>query len=220
MTDMRDTVFQRDPFGPEAPVVPVNSLQVFQEHYTIRTTHWVVDLPVFGCKGIRYDEPMLCSGTTIGTRSAMLEYLRIMHAEMDEWMSDPKCCCFQTNSDDQAMHNYVFYSGKLDHIALAIPNKVGLVNTIGGIAALVSGHHIDQKRRELEAAGNNSDNAHMELFVSEGEENWLGLHYGLTDTKGYLVNFDGTRSFVIHQVDRFGFPYLDWLEKNKERLMD
>jgi hypothetical protein len=220
MTDMRDTVFQRDPFGSEAPEVPFNTLQVFQEHYTKRTTNWVVDWPVFDCKGIKFDEPMLCSGTTIGTRSSMLEYLRIMHAEMDEWMNDPKCCCFQTNVDDQSMHNYVFYSGKLDHIAVAIPNRVGLVNTVGVIASLVFEQHVNQKKVELEAAGKNPDDAHMEPFTSEGEQNWLGLHYGLTDKEGYLVNFDGTRSFVIHQFDRFGFSYVDWLQKNKERVID
>ena len=56
-----DTFFQRNPFGPEAP--KVHGLQVFMEHYTIRTTHWLVDWPVGDCKNIHYDEPMICSGT-------------------------------------------------------------------------------------------------------------------------------------------------------------
>jgi hypothetical protein len=143
-----------------------------------------------------------------------------MQAEMDEWMNDPKCCCFQTNADDQSMHNYLFYSGKLDHIAVAIPNRMGLVNTVGSIAAMIWEQHVDQKKRELEAAGKNSDDAHMEPFASEGEENWLGLHYGLTDKEGYFVNFDGKRSFVVHQIDRFGVGYNHWLQKNKGRLLE
>jgi hypothetical protein len=220
ITDMRDTVFQRDPFGPEAPVVPFNTLQVFQEHYTMRTTDWLVDWPVFDCKGIKFNEPMLCSGTTIGTRSATLEYLRIMHAEMDEWMNDPKCCCFKTNGDDQSIHNYLFYSGKLDHIAVAIPNRIGLVNTVGVIASLIFQQHINVKKKELEAAGKNPDDAHSEPFVSAGEKNWLGLHYGLTDQEGYLVNYNGDRSFVVHQFDRFGWNYDIWLQQNKEQLLD
>jgi hypothetical protein len=226
ITDMRDTVFQRDPFGPDAPVVPFNTLQVFQEHYTVRTTHWLVDGPVRDCKGVQYNEPMLCSGTTIGTRSAMLEYLRIMHAEMEVWMNDPKCCCFKFSGDDQAMHNYLFYSGMLDHIAVAIPNRIGLVNTVGVHAALVFSQHESQKKKELEAAGKDPDAAHLEPyalstdFSMEGEGNWLGLHYGLTDKEGYLVNYDGARSFVVHQIDRFASSYGRWLEKNKERFLD
>ncbi|KAG7351471.1 hypothetical protein IV203_010831 [Nitzschia inconspicua] len=227
ITDMRDTVFQRDPFGPDAPVVPPNTLQVFQEHYTMRTTHWLVDLPVKDCRGVQFDEPMLCSGTTIGTRSAMLEYLRVMHVEMDEWMKDPKCCCFKTNGDDQSIHNYLFYSGKLDHIAVAIPNRVGLVNTVGVHAALIFENHVANQRKALEAAGENADDAHMVAFDLTADKrydrdggNWLGLHYGMTDNEGYLVNFDGTRSFVVHQIDRFGFHYIFWLEDNKDKFLD
>ncbi|KAG7354902.1 hypothetical protein IV203_004258 [Nitzschia inconspicua] len=227
ITDMRDTAFQRDPFGPEAPVVPPNTLQVFQEHYTMRTTHWLVNWPVKDCKGVQYDEPMLCSGTTIGTRSAMLEYLRVMHVEMDEWMKDPKCCCFKTNGDDQSIHNYLFYSGKLDHIAVAIPNRVGLVNTVGVQASMIFTNHVANQRKALEAAGEKADDAHMVAFDLTADKrydrnggNWLGLHYGMTDEAGYLVNFDGSRSFVIHQIDRFGFHYMYWLQDNKEKFVD
>eukprot|EP00529_Nitzschia_sp_RCC80_P019868 CAMPEP_0113498532 /NCGR_PEP_ID=MMETSP0014_2-20120614/31229_1 /TAXON_ID=2857 /ORGANISM="Nitzschia sp." /LENGTH=424 /DNA_ID=CAMNT_0000392575 /DNA_START=23 /DNA_END=1294 /DNA_ORIENTATION=+ /assembly_acc=CAM_ASM_000159 len=110
-TDLRDTLFQRDPFGPDAP--PVNGLQVFEEHYTIRTTNWVSDWPVYDCKGVHIDEPMLCSGTTVGTREAMIGYFDVMHEEMDRWMASPKCCCFQTNADDQSMHNWLFYGTDL-----------------------------------------------------------------------------------------------------------
>jgi hypothetical protein len=203
---MRDAFFQRDPFGPEAPVVPPNTLQVFEEHYTIHTTHWLVDSPVFQCKGVRFDKPMLCSGTTIGTRSAMLEYLRVMHKEMDEWMNDPKCCCIPMNGDDQSMHNYLYYTGKLDHIAVAIPNRMGLVHTIGAIGSLILNAHQVQKRKPFD-------------LDEHGSGGWLGLQYGLTDKEGYIVDYNGERSFVVHQYDRFGPRfYIDWLDKNKDIL--
>ncbi|KAG7358950.1 hypothetical protein IV203_015539 [Nitzschia inconspicua] len=172
---------------------------------------------------------MLCSGTTIGTRSAMLEYLRVMHVEMDEWMKDPKCCCFKTNADDQSIHKYLFYSGKLpvDHIAVAIPNRVGLVNTVGVHASMIFDNHVANQRKALEAAGEKADDAHMVAFDLSADKrydrnggNWLGLHYGMTDEAGYLVNFDGTRSFVIHQMDRFGFHYMYWLYDNEEKFLD
>jgi hypothetical protein len=43
---------------------------------------------------------MLCSGTTIGTRRAMLKYFEVMYAEMKVWIADEKCR-FDIDGDDQ-----------------------------------------------------------------------------------------------------------------------
>ena len=219
ITDMRDTLFQRDPFGPEAPVV--TTLQVFQEHPIQRTTHWLVDWPVKDCKGVQFDKPMLCSGTTIGTRSAMLEYLRVMHAEMDEWMSDPKCCCFKTNGDDQSIHNYIFYAGKLDHIAVAVPDRMGLVNTVGVQGSNIFESHRKAKTELFQYLNKTEHDAFDAGFdvKDKSKGNWLGLQYGMTDEEGYFINYNGERSFVIHQFDRFGPAYMRWVRQNKEKLI-
>lgn len=244
-TDLRDTIFQRDPFGPDAP--SVTSLQVFEEHYTIRTTNWVSNWPVSECKGIRIDEPMLCSGTTVGTRTAMIEYLNIMHEEMDAWMASPKCCCFKTSADDQAIHNWLFYGTDLlrqrppskiinntyvdltqSQIqrqrrirAIAIPNRQGIVNTVGAHASLIHANHMRIKRQYLPE--DQQVDMHAMPFDGSGigfngqdpkPNEWLGLHHGLTDEDGYIVQNDGTRSFVIHQMDRFGPQYYDWISRN------
>ena len=226
VTDMRDTFFQRNPFGPEAP--RVYGLQVFEEHATIRTTHWLVDWPVNDCKGVRYNEPMLCSGTTIGTRQAMLDYLEIMHEEMTVWMNSPKCCCFRTNGDDQSIHNYLYYAGMLNGVTggvQAVKNRDGIVNTVGAMGSLIHDTHVEN-RNILRKATNHEDpngGAADKYDISKEEDktktkNWLGLHYGMTDEKGYFTQFDGSRSFVIHQFDRFGNVYHDWLHKNKEKI--
>lgn len=128
ISDVRDTFFQRDPFGDGAP--KVTGLQVFEEYKFQKTTHWLVKEPVSKCKGLDIDEIMLCSGTTIGTREAMIEYLGIMEQEMTEWMKDPKCCCNKMNGDDQSIHNYLFYTGRFP-FAKAIKNRMGIVNTVG-----------------------------------------------------------------------------------------
>mmetsp|Transcript_17118 Transcript_17118/g.35349 ORF Transcript_17118/g.35349 Transcript_17118/m.35349 type:complete len:354 (+) Transcript_17118:265-1326(+) len=229
ISDMRDTIFQRNPFGPEAP--KIHGLQLFAEHYTIRTTHWLVDWPVYDCKGIRFDEPMLCSGTTIGTRDAMLDYLEIFHNEMNTWMESPRCCCFETNGDDQSMHNYLFYSNALDGVAggaEAVKNRNGLVHTVGAQASLVFQTHDRNQKLLRTALGDPArpvERSHHASFdLSEGEDagdgrrNWLGLHYGMTDHEGYLVDFDGSRSFVVHQYDRFGPAYTDWLDANRDAI--
>jgi hypothetical protein len=180
ITDVRDTYFQRDPFGDGAPMV--TGLQVFEEHKTMRTTNWLVEWPVDKCKGIKFDEPMLCSGTTIGTRQAVLDYLQIMHNEMKDWMEDKNCCCNGINGDDQSIHNYLFYTGKLP-MATAFPNRMGIVQTVGHQAALI-------------------------------EKSWLGLQFDLVDEDGYFTNYDGSRSRVIHQYDRFKSQLKNWLRKS------
>jgi len=246
ITDMRDTIFQRNPFGPEAP--PVTGLQVFQEHYTIRTTHWLVDWPVGDCKGVHYDEPMLCSGTTIGTRKAMLDYLSLMHTEMNTWMNTTKCCCFDTNGDDQSMHNYLYYSGMLQNVdggVHAITNRMGLVHTVGAQASLLFEANLQSKTKLRLAKGQDTqtarDGARHDYFdlssaetdngntPKEDRTNWLGMQYGLTDKDGYILDIgqhgnsnskgsNSQRSFIIHQYDRFGPAYGHWIEKNKHQL--
>jgi len=78
---------------------------------------------------------MLCSGTTIGTRAAMLKYLEAMYGEMKVWINDRKCH-YGINGDDQSIHNYLFYTGQLP-FAQSIPNRVGIVNTAGVEAAIL-----------------------------------------------------------------------------------
>ncbi|CAB9498891.1 expressed unknown protein [Seminavis robusta] len=211
ISDVRDTFFQRDPFGPEAP--PVTGLQVFEEFKEQRTTHWLVQGPVEKCKNIKiFNETMLCSGTTIATRNDMLRYLNDMVAEMRFWMQHEKCCCNDMNGDDQSIHNWLFYGSKqLATYGTAQPNRMGLVHTAGAQASRL----FQAKRKKgMEELGLEQRAAVVMPFTSKEEEergNWLGPEHGLTDPQGYLLDFNGERSFVVHQADRFGYPFEKWL---------
>jgi hypothetical protein len=83
VSDVRDAYFQENPFGRSKSTgqnpPPVEGLQVFEENPIRTTDHWLVKWPVKECKGIEFSKPMLCSGTTIGTREAMLRYLTDMY---------------------------------------------------------------------------------------------------------------------------------------------
>eukprot|EP00526_Cylindrotheca_closterium_P004996 CAMPEP_0113603508 /NCGR_PEP_ID=MMETSP0017_2-20120614/1315_1 /TAXON_ID=2856 /ORGANISM="Cylindrotheca closterium" /LENGTH=628 /DNA_ID=CAMNT_0000511903 /DNA_START=51 /DNA_END=1934 /DNA_ORIENTATION=+ /assembly_acc=CAM_ASM_000147 len=68
------------------------------------------------------------------------EYLGIMHQEMSEWMKNPKCCCNKMNGDDQSIHNYLFYTGRFPN-ATSIPNRFGIVHTVGKQAAEIYKAH-------------------------------------------------------------------------------
>lgn len=203
ITDVRDTFFQRDPFGSGQP--QVQGLQVFEEHVKLHTTHWLVEWPVRECKGIVFDKPMLCSGTTIGTREAMIDYLNIMEEEMNAWMADRKCH-FKTNGDDQSIHNYLYYQGKLP-FAKAIPNGLGIVNTVGVQASVIREAHRDR----MEAKGKSETDAYEGTKL--GEKPWITEEYDVTDKEGYILDHDGKKSAVVHQYDRFGIPLKVWLER-------
>jgi hypothetical protein len=164
-----------------------------------------------GSKKIKiFDETMLCSGSTIGTRQGMLDYLTSMTTEMREWMKHPDCCCNNIHGDDQAIHNYLFYTGKLPN-AVAIPNRMGTVNTCGVQAARLW----ERKRNHLAALLNIAvEEADQMPYTTQEEHNtgkWVGEDYDLTDEQGYFLDFNGQRSFAIHQYDRFGWHVSDWL---------
>ena len=214
VSDARDALFQRDPFGVGAP--EVTGLQVFQEHHTQLTNHWIVKNPVERCKGINFAEPpllspMLCSGTTIGTRDAMLKYLTAMYEEMKVWTKDPNCCCNPMNGDDQSIHNYLYYTGKLP-FAIAVPNRMGIVNTAGVQGSSILEGHANMWKKE----GVERPKAMREKTYQGAENNrWIGKEFDLTDDQGFFTDLNGERSRVVHQYDRFGLPFTIYLTKTK-----
>ena len=138
VTDARDVYFQRDPFGDGAEAV--RGLQVFAEQPRfIDAGHWFVARRVRICKDeYTMDGPMVCSGTTIGTRDTMLEFLDIMYREIKLWMATEQC---------------IFHSHGGDHV------------------------------------------------------------YDLIDNDGYFIEYDGSRSRIVHQADGFGSYWSIWMNK-------
>lgn len=213
LTDVRDVYFQQDPFVNTT----IQGLQVFQEDPRITTAHWITSRPIGQCKNLKFrnDMPMLCSGTTVGTRVAMLKYLEVMYAEMNVWAAS-KECRVSIDGDDQAIHNYLFYTGQLP-FAKSIPNRSGgIVNTVGKIGAVIGQEHIQRISQER-----NLTKAQAQLVPYDGANNntngtWIGKHYNVTDDHGYFIESDGSRSRVVHQWDRFGPTLLHWLEANEK----
>jgi hypothetical protein len=193
ITDVRDVYFQSNPFALEQ--AEVNGLQVFEEHPAVTTEHWLVDWPVGDCKGIHLKRPMLCSGTTIGTRDAMFNYLNKMYEEMKRWISDPKCR-FISLADDQSIHNWLYYNGDLEN-AVAIKHRQGLVNTVGFEGNKIYENHCKKNREK--------GLKYPESIPFEGasKDTWISDSFG---------NLDGSISPVIHQYDRLGIPFQSWLE--------
>uniref|UniRef100_A0A7S2A6F2 Uncharacterized protein n=1 Tax=Trieres chinensis TaxID=1514140 RepID=A0A7S2A6F2_TRICV len=213
ISDYRDAYFQRNPFAVGEPAI--RGLQVFEEHRSIHTTHWLVQVPVSKCKGASFDEPMLCSGTTVGDRESMLKYLSAMYGEMRLWMADPKCH-FSMNGDDQSIHNYLFYSGKLP-FANKIPNRSGIVHTVGAQGSIILKAH---RKRHMDEKGIDQGKATRTPYDGADDKTWIGFHHDLTDNDGFFVNMDGSRSHVIHQYDRFGPNFEGWLARQMGKVWE
>jgi hypothetical protein len=149
---------------------------------------------------------MLCSGTTIGTTEAMMNYLDKMYNEMKAWLGKRKCR-FESVADDQAIHNWLFYSGGLAN-AVAVKNREGIVSTVGVDGSLVFNAH---KKQFMETGVSEQEAASIPYPASAGT--WISSQqYDLTNEKGEFINFDGTVSAVVHQWDRFGLPLIEWLK--------
>jgi len=230
LTDTRDAYFQSDPF--QAVTDPANSkLMLFEEIFpNVTTEHWLTDIPVKLCRNYKFGpKPMICSGSTMGSREGILEYIKVMVEEFDYW-KDHKECRSDMVGDDQSIHNYLYYSGRLPN-AVAIPHRTGPIHVVGVEAnivfrevikqALANGHGKDLNEAEGWVNANG--------FHGEAEEknwrDWMPSKYNLIDPKtGYVLNFDGKPSPQVHQFDRFGMTFYrgtwmknmlkEWTKKN------
>jgi hypothetical protein len=126
ITDLRDVMFQRDPFED-----PVRGLEVYAEDGSVRigndvfNTRWLRDLVESAELEKMIGAPVFCSGTVIGTRDAMLSYLFEMAIEI-VWRRRPM------GSHDQGVHNILIHGERLAQAA-RIPNEHGRVLTLGAM---------------------------------------------------------------------------------------
>jgi len=128
--------------------------------------------------------PVRCSGSTMGSRDAMLTYVDAMLAASDEFM-----CHRKGIPSDQGYHNFLILSGRHEANGLrVVSNKrgEGVVHTIGAL--------------------NGGD-------VPMSELGPLDTKWKIRDSvKGYITNVDGSMSPVVHQWDRWASEMSRWLD--------
>jgi len=129
--DSLDTIFQKDIFAFMTNYNP--GLYVFMEdvRMTIGTcpinSRWIK-----GCYGdaelkILHSKSISCSGTVLGTWSAMMSYLSVMESEI---IATPAAC--KDRGIDQGIHNYIIYNNKIPNTTIhQISHEYGFVGTLG-----------------------------------------------------------------------------------------
>ncbi len=131
ITDIRDVMFQDDPFKGSKG----SELEFFLEPSLFKncTANWPWVGGLYGREGMELvkNQWIVCSGTTMGTRSGILNYIEIMIKELNRIQSTGRKL-FQ--GEDQPIHNYLIYSDKF-------PNAVFHHNGEGPITTI---HHQQQ----------------------------------------------------------------------------
>jgi len=182
--DFRDTYFQRNPFDiiDRAPTAP--NLHLFAENRKVKTVgKCVFNSGWLRCWGkhvpkLYFNRSVVCSGSTMGTQPALLAYTERMIAEFDVM----KCHMTPARTEsDQGYHNYLYDSG-----ALATLDGVRVVHHEQGTGGLV-----------------NTIGAMNGFRVPKHMKGPLDTFWKIRDQEGYLLEYDGSRSAVVHQWDRF-----------------
>jgi hypothetical protein len=143
--DFRDTFFQKDPFEEFGPVKlrkpNIYDLKLYAENAKVKSIGNCVynSLWIGRCFGKPAlaelkNQPVLCSGSTLGSFIAIKYYVRTMLRSMDTVK-----CWLKGIESDQGYQNYLFYHGHFNPPAgiqgnvTAFQQGDGIVNTIGAM---------------------------------------------------------------------------------------
>jgi len=146
LTDLRDVVFQADPFATPLPaplVLPLEDPLLTLGSET-NNAEWLRTLYGVERWAALSDFAIACSGTVLGTRDAMLGYLDVMRAELRAHATTGRLAGL-----DQGAHNALLRGGKLPG-ALAVPNGE-CVFTVGSMFA--EDLRVDAQDRVVTATG-------------------------------------------------------------------
>ncbi len=126
VTNVRDVIFQRDPF--DFPWPDGLNCTLEDRRMTLgacpHNAHWIrTHLGEDALNAVR-DKPISCSGTTVGDQDAILRYLEILTARLLPFAGGERMTGY-----DQGVHNVLLHTGKLPGLNLHDNN--GPILTLG-----------------------------------------------------------------------------------------
>ena len=133
LTDVRDVIFQADPFAHEMK----GDLEFFYEtklyNFCECHRHWFEDLGIYGRGEFAKlrDNYIICAGTTFGTKTGMYDYLNKMNTELERMQS-----VLGRPITDQPTHAYLIYNNRFKDYSCYHTGK-GPVATLNGVTDLV-----------------------------------------------------------------------------------
>ena len=240
LTDVRDAFYQSDPFAYfDLPQVQIpKPIMVFEEIFpNLTVNHWLTEMPVSKCRKTKilrnHSLPMICSGSTMGSREGILRYIDAMKKEFDYWKHHDNCRSDMVG-DDQAIHDYLFYQDKFGYGSdsnqvVAVKHRTGPIHVVGfqadkifrrAIKNLAESQYGEQRNMTIQnmkaeryriPAGAGSDDNSVSSYPWQdwlGKSPLAGPPGGFVDpTTGYILNNNGVPSPQLHQFDRFGLYF-------------
>ena len=225
---IKDTIFQRNPFGQGMPIV--QRLHLYELHPLITAAETSAGVLLKACENTDLDKinkdmerldyippdkrklRILSAGIAVGTRDDIIDYLGAIHSVMREWMHRSQCHFEHSSSDDgMAIVNYLRLEQRLPHRTRIIPHRTGIVNNVGYEGRIAYEAHVylwQFKGLTEEEAG--------KIPYEGGEEGnmgWIGSEYLLTDEEGNFIDVFFQKSAVIYEYNSFGPPFTTWFDK-------
>ena len=229
---IRDTVFQRNPFGRGMPII--QRLHLFEQHPKTRARDTSAGVLLNACDNINIDKilvetleqqqhyimkdrkrlKILSASIAVGTRDDIIDYLGAVHTVMREWMHRSQCHFEHSTSDDgMAIANYLRLKKRLPFRTRIIPHRTGIVNNVGFDGRAIYEAHLYLGKFK----GLSEDEAGKQPYVDESEKGWLDSEYLLTDVDGNLIDVFYQQSAIICEYNSFGPPFVNWFD-NKYNL--
>jgi len=175
--DADDLILQNHPFeGMGSPkgdeLILVEELYLNGSPRGLNTGHWFVHPGVQGCYNFDLGKhPMLCSGTILGAKDQMVKFMERM---TDEFENNVKkgTQCDPSSIADQAVLNYLYYSGSLTQLnAKTSAYGRGPVATLGAVCS--------------DETTTGKDHSATDLLK--------------LDDAGYVLNDNGAKFNIVHQ---------------------
>eukprot|EP00981_Chlorochromonas_danica_P004010 scaffold760_cov178-Ochromonas_danica.AAC.12 len=152
--DVRDTYFQSDPFLFVNPNQP--SFHVFQgvESFPIRecgwNSGWIKDCFSQSMVNTVGDNPIICSGVSVGTTREALSYTKKMATIVKGEQSDvphqfPRC---ERNGVDQGVHNVLVHTKRIGHMQKWDQRSGPVANMQAKVARVNADHEVVNSKGE------------------------------------------------------------------------
>merc|ERR1719487_360146 len=197
---------------------------LFSEHPGITTMHWLERPMMHECYNLRKNEPVICSGTVMGTKTAIIQLFRAMGSEYERLRRLGQCKQLDGIGVDQPLLNSMYYNGDIARLkngnVEVLKYREGPVLTAG-----IPGSPYLKQYEDSHFTLPSHRDGYMERFDTVDKEmqrtEWqqrdlARLKRELMEVNGEsfsFVNNDGKPAAVVHQWDRFGVPFFWRIDK-------
>lgn len=129
ITDVRDVIFQDDPFVNN--FAPEQELEFYYEPELIGNcpcnSWWYKTMLGEHVLEQMKDRYIICCGTIMGTRDGLLDYLKLFSDSLREWRENGRVF---TGGEDTVVHNMLIYNDKVNLNYKLMHNGKGAVSTL------------------------------------------------------------------------------------------